>query len=483
VSMEGGMLRSLRRDSEHKLIGGVCAGLGRSVGLDPLILRVAFAAAAMAGVGIPAYVIAWIVLPEDDGPAPMARLRSGRATVEVAFGVALLVVAALLSMRALGWWFSDAIVWPAALVGAGGALLWRQSFGGSRDADGPRVDAPATALLRPSGDPSHADADATTAQPPSGDAARGSAAVTAPLQPSGHQPAPDDGETAERAGDARLGAAASGIRSLVDVLIGRDGERVPGERAASFSRTGIGIALVLAAGVVFLQATGALSAARDVLLAFVVSVVVLGVILAPWILRLVRSLTTERAERIRSQERAEVAAHLHDSVLQTLAMVQRRSHEPAEVAQLARRQERELRAWLAGRPAPGQAATVGAALEAAAADVEEHHGVPVEVVAVGDRALDGDTEAVVAAAREAMTNAAKFGGGSTVDVYAEAANGRLEVFVRDRGPGFDPTDVPEDRRGVRESIVGRMERHGGRATIRSEPGAGTEVELVLGADR
>jgi signal transduction histidine kinase len=174
-----------------------------------------------------------------------------------------------------------------------------------------------------------------------------------------------------------------------------------------------------------------------------------------------------------------VAAHLHDSVLQTLAMVQRRAGDPNEVASLARRQERELRAWLAGRPAPGQVARLAAALEAAAAEVEESHGVPVEVVVVGDHELDARHDAVVAAAREAMTNAAKFGGGSPVDVYAESSGARTQVFVRDRGRGFDPDAVPADRRGVRESIVGRMERHGGHARVTSEPGAGTEVEIVL----
>jgi signal transduction histidine kinase len=169
-------------------------------------------------------------------------------------------------------------------------------------------------------------------------------------------------------------------------------------------------------------------------------------------------------------------------VLQTLALVQR-SDDPQQVAALARRQERELRAWLAGRPAPGQAATLAPALEAAAAEVEDNHGVPVEVVVVGDRELDPAVEAVVAAAREAMTNAAKFGGGSTVDVYAECDPARLQVFVRDRGPGFDPQAIPGDRRGVRESIVGRMERHGGQARIASDPQAGTEVELVLEGER
>ena len=195
---------------------------------------------------------------------------------------------------------------------------------------------------------------------------------------------------------------------------------------------------MIAAGFVFLQATGALGAARDVLLAVIAAVVVLGVIFAPWIVRLVRSLTSERAERIRSQERAEVAAHLHDSVLQTLAMMQRRAGDPAEVASLARRQERELRAWLAGRPAPGQAARLARALEAAAAEVEESHGVPVEVVVVGDRDLDARHEAVVAAAREAMTNAAKFGAGSPVDVYAESTDvAHAGVRARPR-PGLRP---------------------------------------------
>jgi signal transduction histidine kinase len=251
--------------------------------------------------------------------------------------------------------------------------------------------------------------------------------------------------------------------------------------AVAMSRTGVGIALVIAAGIVFLQAAGALSAARDVILAVIAVVIVLGAIFAPWIVRLVRSLTEERAQRIRSQERAEMAAHLHDSVLQTLALVQRRSTDPQEVAALARRQERELRAWLAERPAADKSASLAPALEAAATEVEERHGVPVEVVVVGERELDPNLEALVAAAREAMTNAAKFGAGSPVDVYAESNSDTVHVYVRDRGPGFDPADLPPDRHGVRESIVGRMERHGGRARIASDPQIGTEVELELPA--
>jgi signal transduction histidine kinase len=405
----------LRRDREEGWIGGVAAGIARRFGVDPSLVRLAFViAAAAGGVGVAAYLLGWLVIPAGDARPARVRIRTGRAAVEVALGTAFLLLAVLLAFRALGIWFSDAIVWPLVLIAGGGALIWRQSMGGAREADAP----PAAGAAQPAG----------AVQPPT----RRDRAVT------------------------------EGRRAVVAV-----------------SRTGLGIALVVAAGVVFLQATGALGAARDVLLGIVAVVVVLGVIFAPWVVRLVRSLTQERAERIRSQERAEVAAHLHDSVLQTLAMVQR-SDDPAEVAALARRQERELRAWLAGRPAPGQGGRLVSALEAAAADVEEQHGVPVEVVVVGDRDLDQAHEAVVAAAREAMTNAAKFGGRSPVDVYAESDGSRTQVFVRDRGPGFDPGGVPADRRGVRESIVGRMERHGGRARVTSAPGSGTEVEIVLG---
>jgi signal transduction histidine kinase len=210
-------------------------------------------------------------------------------------------------------------------------------------------------------------------------------------------------------------------------------------------------------------------------------IVVLGasvLLFGPWWLGMARALTAERTARIRAQERAEVAAHLHDSVLQTLALIQRRAGDPAEVAQLARRQERDLRAWL-NADETAAADTLHGALLRIATEIEEQHGVEVEVVCVGDRALDDDTAALAAAAREAILNAAKFAGAARIDVYAEASDERAEVFVRDRGAGFDVGAVPADRRGVRESIVGRMERHGGQAHVRSAPGEGTEVELTL----
>jgi signal transduction histidine kinase len=206
---------------------------------------------------------------------------------------------------------------------------------------------------------------------------------------------------------------------------------------------------------------------------------ILGLLMVPWFVRLGRNLSFERAARIREQERAEVAAHLHDSVLQTLALIQKRASDPREVAGLARQQERELRSWLLERPDPGEGASVAAALERAAAEVEELHRVPIEVVTVGDGPLNGRLEALVQAAREAMTNAAKFASSERVDLYAEVEPERVEVFVRDRGVGFDPGAIPPDRRGVRDSIMARMERHHGRAAVHSRPGEGTEVELVM----
>jgi phage shock protein PspC (stress-responsive transcriptional regulator)/two-component sensor histidine kinase len=242
---------------------------------------------------------------------------------------------------------------------------------------------------------------------------------------------------------------------------------------------GFGIALVLGAALLFLSANDALGGARDAALAVIAAVLALALILAPFLWRMGRSLAAERAERIRSQERAELAAHLHDSVLQTLTLMQKHASDPREIATLARRQERELRAWLFDSERD-DGATFAAAIRGAAEDVEDAHGVPVEVVEVGDAELDAGAEAVVAAAREALTNAAKFAPeAGAVALYAEAADDRLQVFVRDRGPGFDPDSIPADRRGVRESILGRMERHGGRARIESAPGEGTEVELTL----
>ncbi|HEX5224148.1 MAG TPA: ATP-binding protein, partial [Solirubrobacteraceae bacterium] len=165
--------------------------------------------------------------------------------------------------------------------------------------------------------------------------------------------------------------------------------------------------------------------------------------------------------------------------LQTLALIQKRSSDPRAVASLARRQERELRGWLFQRSDTPEREGAKAALERAASEVEALHEVPIEVVIVGERPLDSHLEALVAAAREAMTNAAKFAGSDHVDLYAELSDARAEVFVRDRGAGFDPATIPPDRRGVRDSIIARVQRHKGRAIVTSSPGSGTEVELVM----
>jgi signal transduction histidine kinase len=202
-----------------------------------------------------------------------------------------------------------------------------------------------------------------------------------------------------------------------------------------------------------------------------------GLVLAPWALRLWRDLDDERAARVREAARSDIAAHLHDSVLQTLALIQRRSGDPAEVARLARAQERDLRGWLYGEPAADQQ-TLAAQVAAIAAEVEDVHGVLVEVVAVGDGPVDADAAILLAALREAVVNAARHAGGP-VRVYLECGPDEVEAFVRDRGPGFVVDAVPGDRLGVRESIIGRMERHGGSARVRSTPGEGTEVRLVL----
>ena len=199
---------------------------------------------------------------------------------------------------------------------------------------------------------------------------------------------------------------------------------------------------------------------------------------APFWLRMTADLRAERRERIRSQERAEVAAHVHDSVLQTLALIQRHSGDQARVATIARRQERELRRWLYGSGV-ADAESLVAALADAAADVEELHGVQVELASAGDARLDDGTRQLVLAAREAMTNAAKFSGANEIAVYAEVNADAVSVFVRDRGAGFDRAAVASDRRGLTESIEGRLERAGGTAAIVTAPGSPTEVELRM----
>jgi signal transduction histidine kinase len=241
----------------------------------------------------------------------------------------------------------------------------------------------------------------------------------------------------------------------------------------------LGVALLVAGVATFVALSDAAAAVGKGLVAALIVVAGLALIFLPWVRRLITELADERRERIRSQERAELAAHLHDSVLQTLALIQRRSASPETVVRLARRQERELRAWLSGPPSPPGERSLVTAVREAAEQVEDLHGVPIETVSVGDCPVDERLEALVAAAREAMTNAARLSGADEVAVYLEVDAERVTLYVRDRGAGFELDAVPSDRKGVSESIVGRMRRHGGVATIHTAIGAGTEVELEL----
>ncbi|MBY8883875.1 PspC domain-containing protein [Streptomyces sp. PTM05] len=246
---------------------------------------------------------------------------------------------------------------------------------------------------------------------------------------------------------------------------------------------GVGGVILVAAGVTaFLVLQGSARHLGAIVQASLAVLVGIALLAGPYVVRITQDLSDERMMRIRAQERAEVAAHVHDSVLHTLTLIQRNADDAREVARLARAQERELRAWLyrpEGTGREDEPDTLADAVRRAAAEVEDHHGVPVEVVCVGDCPLEGALGALMQAAREAMVNAAKYGGDGPVQVYAEVEDGRVFVSVRDRGPGFDLDAVPDDRMGVRESIIGRMRRNGGEARLRAAPGGGTEVELEM----
>jgi signal transduction histidine kinase len=412
----------LRRDTGAGLIGGVISGIGARTGIDTTLLRVGFVAIAIlsGGLALLAYLIAWASIPaEGERAAPLRRLGlrtgTGGSGWRVAAGVGLLTLSALFAFRELGIWWSDALSWPVVLAAFGAALLWRRTRAGEPDA-----------------------------------------------------PAPP----------AWAGASGAGTAEADD--LGAGAGAAPSSRLAELYRGVFGVLLVIGAALLFLSSADIFGGIQDAALTAVVVIVALGLILAPFLWRLGRSLAAERAERIRSQERAEVAAHLHDSVLQTLALVQKRADDPREVAALARRQERELRAWLAGGRNGEAAGSFAAALRSAAEEIEDDHRVPVETVIVGDCERSERAEAVIGAAREALLNAARHAPESgPVRVFAEVGPGSIEVYVRDRGPGFDPAAVPADRRGVRESILGRMRRAGGRAEIRSAGDGGTEIVLEI----
>jgi signal transduction histidine kinase len=285
--------------------------------------------------------------------------------------------------------------------------------------------------------------------------------------------------------------AVPGSRRRLPALIWRQASEPERDRWLRFGRDSIGAdaddrmgRIRLLAGGALVVLGGALVVGRanftafgDVLVAVLVTVAGLVLVTGPWWMRLVTQLGQERAERIRSQERADIAAHLHDSVLQTLALIQRNASSPRDVARLARGQERELRTLLYGsRVASGE---LSDELRRLAAEVEDAYVVRVDVVVVGDVAMNERLAAVAAATREAMVNAAKHSGVDAISLYAEAESEAVSVFVKDRGSGFDLEAIAEDRQGVRGSIIDRIERHGGEVTVRTMAGEGTEVAIRM----
>jgi signal transduction histidine kinase len=276
----------------------------------------------------------------------------------------------------------------------------------------------------------------------------------------------------------------SALRKVTDHLPGLP-ELGMRSRRAAIARTVLGVVLV-AAGVGGLFALGrTVNVLRDGVVAAFGVMAGFALVFGPLWLRLVRQLADEHRQRVVSQERADIAAHLHDSVLQTLALIQRRADDPREVTRLARAQERDLRSWLFEGRVPGQTdasdgdATFARALAAVEREVESTHGVTVDAVTVGDCPLDDDVAALVAAGREAAMNAARWSGADTISLFAEVEPAHVSLFVRDRGVGFDEAAIGADRRGVAESIRGRVTRHGGTAFIRTAPGSGTEVALTM----
>jgi signal transduction histidine kinase len=408
------------RHRRGAVVAGVSGGIAEHLGVPVLRVRVVLTVlCALGGAGVLAYGGLWAFCALE--PAGTERQVDDRDRLRgyglVALGLALALVLSAVGEQVSGW-----VLGPLGIALVGAAVVWREA-----DGDG-------------------------------------------------------EGARAGRRGRPRIVSGRGGVfRAVLGVVL------VAG-----------GIVVFLLGSVGGAVGSGALGAVQFGLLAATATLVGVVVLTIPWWMRLARELTAERRERIRSEERAEIAAHLHDSVLQTLALIQRHTEsgdeESAavrEVRRLARRQERELREWLYGereRPAGPQDAVeapehrcFAAALRAAAGEVEDAFAVTVAPVLVGDAAHDPRTAALVAAAREAMVNAAKHAGVEEISVYAEVedAPGTVAVFVRDRGRGFDPETVPDDRHGLADSIRARVERQGGTVRVRTTPGEGTEVALTL----
>ena len=391
----------LRRSRSNRVIGGVAAGVGRHLGIDSLVVRIAFVALAFAaGFGVVVYLLLWLLAPIDavDEAVPATRRELPRPTAQQALGIGLILTGVLTLFLVTGLWLGWQLGWPVSLAAIGFAVLWARSTDEGRGRWDP-------------------------------------ASFRSPLE-----------------------AIVSGRASAPRILFGS--------------------ALIVGGLAVFLAATTSLSAAANVVLAVIVTIGGLALLAGPWFWRLASQLMDERNSRIRSEARAEMAAHLHDSVLQTLTLIQR-SQEPREMVSLARTQERELRAWLFGRAPSSRGVRLRDAIDSMAGRIERSRQVRVEAIVVGDLELDEGLRALVAACSEATLNAAKHSGADEVSVFVEVEGEQVSAFIRDEGVGFDASAVPGDRRGIGESILRRMERLGGSAEIRTEPGRGTEVVLRL----
>lgn len=407
--------RRATRVGDGAWLGGVCTGLARHLGLPVMVIRVGFVALMVTQfIGALAYGVLWLVMPPERAAAAPGLESASRSGLRTASRARRRGVD-LGALAALVV-LAVGITWLVQLTGLGISqqLFWPVSF-----------------------------------------ACAGAALVWRQADSSAQQQ-----WRAEAGGKVWLApfVASGGWPAIVRLVLG-------------LGLVGAAVGLVFAS-------RGDLAQLPDVLAMTTLALAGVAIVVAPWVYRYRDALREARNEKVRSDARADMAAHLHDSVLQTLALIQRQAADPKAVQTLARRQERQLRGWLYGDELA--AATVKAALSEAAAEVEDERSVPIEVVAVGDADLTPGLSALVKAARESMVNAAKHSGAARIDVYTEVDDELVRVFVRDRGTGFDLDQIAEDRMGVRGSIIDRMQRHGGTARIRTAPdGGGTEVRLEM----
>ena len=377
-----------RIDRTDRWIGGAASGIARELGVQPLVIRVAFAVLTLVvGWGLVLYVLTWAALSflSPEQISPYSPTPKGATAVHRHVAIAAIVLGLILLLAQLAPSSITSLTWPIGFILAGALIAW-----------------------------------------------------------------------------SRSDASSDGISIVVRIVAG----------------------LSVALGGILVFALSSVSVTEVVIgLTFGLAILAgVTLIAAPSVVQMARSLDGERMDRIRIDERNRISAHLHDSVLQTLSLIQRHSDDPTRTGQLARQQERELRNWLYGpTTTEPDGIHLGPALEKAASEVEEMHGVQINVVAVGDTgaAVHGDIGRLIAATREAMTNAAVHSGESQIDVFVERGAHAIDIFVRDTGAGFDVELINKDRRGVSESIIGRMTRAGGMATIHSAPGTGTEIELHL----